>query len=31
LTFAAFMGFLGGLFPAIRASRLPIAPALRGL
>lgn len=31
LIFAAFMGFLGGLFPAVRASRLPIAPALRGL
>jgi putative ABC transport system permease protein len=31
LTFAALMGLLGGLFPAIRASRLPIAPALRGL
>jgi putative ABC transport system permease protein len=31
LIFAVFMGFLGGLFPAVRASRLPIAPALRGL
>jgi putative ABC transport system permease protein len=31
LIFAAVMGFLGGLFPAVRASRLSIAPALRGL
>jgi putative ABC transport system permease protein len=31
LVFAAFMGFIGGLFPAVRAARLPIAPALRGL
>jgi len=26
-----FMGLLGGLFPAIRAARLPIAEALRAL
>jgi putative ABC transport system permease protein len=31
LLFAAVMGFLGGLFPAIRASRVPIVTALRGL
>ncbi len=31
LLFALFMGFFGGLFPAIRAARRPIAPALRGL
>jgi putative ABC transport system permease protein len=31
IIFAVFMGFLGGLFPAFRASRLPIAAALRGL
>jgi putative ABC transport system permease protein len=30
LLFAAVMGFLGGLFPAVRASRIPIAVALRG-
>lgn len=28
---AAFIGLIGGLFPAIRASRLPIASALREL
>ncbi len=28
---AAAIGFAGGLFPAIRAARLPIAPALREL
>ena len=26
---AVFLGFLGGLFPAIRAARLPVATALR--
>ena len=26
-----FMGLLGGLFPAIRAARLPVAEALRAL
>lgn len=31
LVFAAIMGFLGGLFPAVRASRVPIVTALRGL
>jgi len=29
--FALLMGFLGGIFPAIRAARQPVAPALRGL
>ena len=28
---AAFIGLIGGLFPAIRAARLPIASALREL
>src|SRR5258705_4378049 len=27
--FACALGFVGGLFPAIRAARLPVAPALR--
>jgi putative ABC transport system permease protein len=27
--FAAVIGFIGGLFPAIRAARLPVATALR--
>jgi putative ABC transport system permease protein len=31
LVWALMIGFLGGLFPAIRASRLPIASALREL
>ena len=31
IVFALFMGLLGGLFPALRASRRPVAPALRGL
>lgn len=31
LLFAALMGLLGGLFPAVRASRVPIVMALRGL
>lgn len=29
--FALLMGVLGGIFPAIRAARQPVAPALRGL
>jgi putative ABC transport system permease protein len=31
LFYALLMGFIGGLFPAIRAARLPIASALREL
>ena len=31
LFFALFMGFIGGLFPAMRAAYKDIAPALRGL
>jgi len=31
MLFAVFMGFVGGLFPAIRAARLPVAVALREL
>ena len=31
LFYALFMGFLGGIFPAIRAARLPIPSALREL
>lgn len=31
LAYALIMGFVGGLFPAIRAARLPIAVALREL
>ena len=31
LIFAVVMGFLGGLFPAIRAARLPVVTALRQL
>jgi putative ABC transport system permease protein len=31
LTFAVIMGFIGGLFPAIRAARLPVVTALRQL
>ncbi|MFC1851505.1 ABC transporter permease [candidate division CSSED10-310 bacterium] len=31
LFFALLMGFIGGLFPAVRAARLPIVNALRGL
>ena len=31
LVFAVIMGFLGGLFPAIRAARLPVVTALRQL
>ena len=30
LTWALLLGFIGGLFPAIRAARLPITTALRG-
>jgi putative ABC transport system permease protein len=29
VVFAAVIGFIGGLFPAIRAARLPVATALR--
>ena len=29
VVWAAIIGFVGGLFPAIRAARLPIATALR--
>jgi putative ABC transport system permease protein len=31
LTYALVMGLVGGLLPAIRAARLPIASALREL
>lgn len=31
IVFALVMGFLGGLFPAVRAARLPVATALREL
>jgi putative ABC transport system permease protein len=31
IIFALLMGVLGGIFPAIRAARQPVAPALRGL
>jgi putative ABC transport system permease protein len=31
MTWAAVIGLIGGLFPAIRAARLPIAAALREL
>lgn len=31
ILFALFMGFIGGLFPSIRAARLPVAVALREL
>jgi len=31
VTWAAFIGLVGGLFPAVRAARLPIAAALREL
>jgi len=30
LTWALVIGFLGGLFPAVRAARLPVTAALRG-
>jgi len=29
ILFAAALGLIGGLFPAIRAARLPVATALR--
>jgi putative ABC transport system permease protein len=31
IVFALFMGVAGGLFPAIRAARRPVAPALRAM
>ncbi len=31
LTYALIMGLVGGLFPAVRAARLPIPSALREL
>jgi hypothetical protein len=31
MAFALFMGLVGGLPPAIRAARLPVAVALRDL
>jgi putative ABC transport system permease protein len=31
VVFALIMGFLGGLLPALRAARRPVAVALRGL
>jgi putative ABC transport system permease protein len=31
LTYALIMGLVGGLFPALRAARLPIPSALREL
>ncbi len=31
IVFALFMGVLGGIFPALRAARRPVAPALRGM
>jgi putative ABC transport system permease protein len=31
IAWAAAIGLLGGLFPAIRAARLPIATALRAV
>jgi putative ABC transport system permease protein len=31
VVFALAMGVLGGIFPAIRAARLPVATALREL
>jgi putative ABC transport system permease protein len=31
IVFALAMGILGGLFPAVRAARLPVATALREL
>jgi putative ABC transport system permease protein len=31
ILFALVMGVLGGIFPALRAARQPVAPALRGL
>jgi putative ABC transport system permease protein len=31
IVYALLMGLVGGLFPAIRAARLPVATALREL
>ena len=31
ILFALLMGVLGGFFPALRAARRPVAPALRGM
>jgi putative ABC transport system permease protein len=31
LIFALLMGVLGGFFPAVRAARRPVAPALRAM
>jgi putative ABC transport system permease protein len=31
IIWATFIGLIGGLFPAVRAARLPIAAALREL
>ena len=31
MTLACVIGFVGGLFPAIRAARLPVASALRAI
>ncbi len=31
IIYAALIGLIGGLFPAIRAARLPVATALREL
>jgi putative ABC transport system permease protein len=31
LGFALLMGILGGFFPALRAARRPVAPALRAM
>jgi putative ABC transport system permease protein len=31
IVYAIVMGFVGGVFPAIRAARIPVAVALRGL
>jgi putative ABC transport system permease protein len=31
LVFALVMGILGGFFPALRAARRPVAPALRAM
>jgi putative ABC transport system permease protein len=31
IIWACFIGFIGGLFPSIRAARLPVATALRAV
>jgi putative ABC transport system permease protein len=31
ILFALLMGILGGFFPALRAARRPVAPALRAM